>query len=876
MFLRRKNLLMILVIMTFSVIFVGFSTITAAPVASTANRGDVIFTEISISHDYDIYHQVELYNNGSSPINILNWQINKTDDYPSGDPTTESVEVAEIMVDITIPVGGYVMIFADNTTGLEYYKDFYDYGDTIILGDADGNFIDSIAYGTEGRAPGHPKILKNNTEQEFSVARVGTTGDVWNLDLTPTWGTANDVPGVDLGGAGVVINEVSTKYGDSWVELYNTLNEVVDLDDWAMTTLNDDLFVLSGDIPAHGYAVFSASDPDAPDDNPFYFSDSYGEVIYLYNDTGHRVDQMGITPNSDSYPFTWNRFPDGNSTAPFSNDGWNNATSGFVLMWPTAGLANSNQSRPDIVDIIVSDDFIASGGSVDVDVMVEWTNGTLITGTEADVTVDLDGTLTTLTYDATSEYFNGTVDFTGYSTKPDIYGFYHTTELKISAQVGEEFSNKTAGVFVDDMGYDSDDTVIMLDEAHDQMYAFTYGLYINAYWVTMLFELGIADYVVCLDYYDVVFRLTDEILTDIDLFVLTAPDSNPNTRHATVNALTTSEINTVYDFVENGGSLWLSEVGAAYSLPEENGMGDLCEKWGLEWFRGYYQDPTHNTGQDNYCIVEIPDDPDWGAFGAEEYYHNGMIVNHSEQITGVTVTEIISPRVGSNWDDIEDSDYDPDMNPIEHEYAIAYLVENGTGIAFVTGSSSLFGHYQDFEDDLESAQFALNAFCILLGIDPVQYPTLIMTDAIGSQTVTNDNSSVVFKVELTSTLGAGVTLHDAEVEGLLDVDVIIFSDTDNDGIFEGTWDATGVDAGTYTLTISASARTEEFTTGASDGARFIDTELTITVVVEEAPEDTKTKTKTKEDGGAPGFEILSVLIVFAALGIAASHIRRRE
>ena len=146
MILRRKNLLMLLVILTFSVFFVGFSTSNAEPVASTAASGNVLITEICICGS-DGVQRLELYNNHTSPVDITGWQIN-TSSYPTLEPEL----LTNIEANIVIPVGGYVVIYSENTTydavyeeyGLDYYRNFYDYGDIIFLGDDTGNLIDQV------------------------------------------------------------------------------------------------------------------------------------------------------------------------------------------------------------------------------------------------------------------------------------------------------------------------------------------------------------------------------------------------------------------------------------------------------------------------------------------------------------------------------------------------------------------------------------------------------------------------------------------------------------------------------------------------------------------------------------------------------------
>ena len=70
--------------------------------------------------------------------------------------------------------------------------------------------VDSVAYGNSGAAPLAPFASDG---VQYSAARVsdgqdsGNDANDWNLDPTPTQGSANDAAGVNLGSA-LIINEV--------------------------------------------------------------------------------------------------------------------------------------------------------------------------------------------------------------------------------------------------------------------------------------------------------------------------------------------------------------------------------------------------------------------------------------------------------------------------------------------------------------------------------------------------------------------------------------------------------------------------------------------------------------------------------------------
>ncbi|MFW9995929.1 MAG: lamin tail domain-containing protein [Candidatus Odinarchaeota archaeon] len=865
---RKIRLLTLLGVLALSIAILGIDNVISAPVtpengAYYPERGDILINELSCN--YQAANKIELYNTLDTEVSVTDWKV--FEDYRG--------HIVTINETTPIPAKGYLEINESNSENIYTYGlgAFYTWGSAVWITNSTDFVVDAIAYGSDGGAP--TNIF--NTDANTSIARVGgydgsgTNASNWNYDPTATWGAANDAPGTDLGGTSIVINEVDGTL--DFVELYNTHTyQSFNLAGWMIGAAGDDLLVLSGTIEAKSYRIFYKADGAALSKNPLSLH-STTDNVYLYNSSGHRVDQMGYNTKID--PLSWNRLPDGNSSQGFTNDGWNNITSGFSALAPSPGAANADKPYTTVVDVILNDTVITTGEVVKVDVKVTWSNGTVMDDTSVDVSVEVGGTPTVLAYDAVNQYFNGTVNFTSYTPQADMYGIYHTTELKIIADGGVSgFSNKTTGVFINP-GYEADDTVILLDEAHSQLYTWTSGTYPMAPWLTMLMEMGIIDWAMCLDLYDYHIRVNSEILTNIDLYALTGPDSAYGMPKKASNALQASEIDAIIDYVENGGSMWLSEVGAAYSIPAENGIEALTSMWGIEWFRGYYQDPAHSLAQTNYCIVKIAPPvgavfDDFGAFGAEEFYYNGMVMNQTTQVPGVNVTEAIAPRTGSNWDDYADDDFDANMNPLEDKYSLAYLVENGTGMAYITGSSSNFGHYYDFEDGYESAQFSLNVFCYLLGIDAVQYPKLQLYDMTEVHTVMNNNTAVLFKVKLNSTL-TGATLYDVEVTGDLEGDYLEFTDANSDGIYEVTWDVTSLAAGTYKIIVEATARNEEFTSDGADGALFIAAKLEITLVVEKVPTTTTTTTKP-----SPGFELASLLAVLALVGITTVYTRRRR
>jgi hypothetical protein len=126
----------------------------------------------------------------------------------------------------------------------------------------------------------------------------------------------------------VVINEVDPNSGDAFIELYNPGGSDVDLEDWIIN-VDDDYTITAGEvISAGGYWVLEEGDFPS-----FFGLSTSGDNVYLYNDSGVRVDQVGWSSAPGS---SWSRYPDG--TGP--NDGYDDATSQLVALNPSKGASN--------------------------------------------------------------------------------------------------------------------------------------------------------------------------------------------------------------------------------------------------------------------------------------------------------------------------------------------------------------------------------------------------------------------------------------------------------------------------------------------------------------------------------------------------------
>jgi uncharacterized repeat protein (TIGR01451 family) len=264
-----------------------------------ADPGDVVINEFMAKGS----EWIELYNTTGSPIDISGWTVTSTVDHLNH----------VVAGGTTIAAGEYY------TLGCSGKLD--NAGDVIWL--MTGTMvIDQVAFGRNGGAP-----LPSGS---YSSARTPNGSDTdddaadWNLDDSPTQGTANDAPGTSLGSS-LVFNEFDNypASGNDKVEIYNPTAETITLTNWllsdgdAVAPVTTTITVLPGE-----WAVLEETvDWDISMD----FSST--DVAYLFQPDGIRVDQIGWDGEYEDN--TFQRIPDG--AGP--NDGYDWTSSGGDVTW---------------------------------------------------------------------------------------------------------------------------------------------------------------------------------------------------------------------------------------------------------------------------------------------------------------------------------------------------------------------------------------------------------------------------------------------------------------------------------------------------------------------------------------------------------------
>ena len=260
--------------------------------------------------------QIEIYNSSGSSINLLAYDL-----IIGGSSWADTCSLPNS----DIAAGGYFILNSGNVA----WSNLPNEGARLVIVGASST-EDSVAYGTFG---GAPAPIYN-----FSCARLSDTGNHaldFNIDVTPTMGTANDVIGNAFGTGDVYINEVFPDSVGGWdnqfIELKNFGSGPVDISNHIIY-VDDDYTIPSPTIidPNGLYFLPHSSFPQH-----FFLSESYDNV-YLMNASGERVDQMGYSYyHPDTSYGVW-----GSETRTVF-DGYSYGTStDFHMMTPTPNAAN--------------------------------------------------------------------------------------------------------------------------------------------------------------------------------------------------------------------------------------------------------------------------------------------------------------------------------------------------------------------------------------------------------------------------------------------------------------------------------------------------------------------------------------------------------
>lgn len=276
---------------------------------------------------------IELYNPGSSPINLSDgWRLASND----GTPNIDFSSVSCITPDCTIPAGGYFLlerdldgVISDISADLIYAGALANSGEILTLYSPENDVIDT-ANGNGGSWPAGSLLARSSMERIgllpdsdsswFTNNGVMQNGLDYNED--PIWGTPKGgnshtptpsptntptltptITTTPSGVRSVIINEIAwagTTSGlvdDEWIELYNPGNTSIDISGWRIRAADGTPNIpLNGTIPALGYFLLERDDDNTVRDvaaDQIYTDNAlsnFGERLTLEDSSGREID----------------------------------------------------------------------------------------------------------------------------------------------------------------------------------------------------------------------------------------------------------------------------------------------------------------------------------------------------------------------------------------------------------------------------------------------------------------------------------------------------------------------------------------------------------------------------------------------------------
>lgn len=264
-----------------------------------------------VSHDKKFYSLIEIHNIDNKDINLKGFYLSDKEDQITKYTFPE----------VTIKKDGYIMVYA---SGLNDYSNG-EIHTNFKLNNNDGLVILSD--------PNKGLINKVNLEKLEPNESMGLYKDKWQVYANPSFGSENTKDyGKNEIKKDVIINEVSI-YPKEAIELYNTTDSDIKLDDYTIGDKSDVKYKLNGKtISKHGYLVLTKGTLgfSINNTNEIIYLTHSGQVVDTFNinklvgnistgiTDGKKVYYKSITLGSSNASVTYNGF----SEAPkFNIDG---------------------------------------------------------------------------------------------------------------------------------------------------------------------------------------------------------------------------------------------------------------------------------------------------------------------------------------------------------------------------------------------------------------------------------------------------------------------------------------------------------------------------------------------------------------------------
>ena len=290
--------------------------------ALTFQAGDLLINEAMPNPRVDEEEWIELYNNTGQRINLDSLTIE------------DNLGKANSLTNLTVSSRGFILL----KQGRDFSFSLNNDGDTIKL-KSQGVIIDAVTYGdfNDGNLGDNaPKPLARGEclARKKDGYDTDVDSDDWAITITPTPELANWIftpskskktesqqgSSISAGSAGtgaeekkyqpyhfldVVISEVAwmgtkANYNHEWLELYNNLNQAVDLSGWRLQAGDGSPeIILEGIMPAHTYRLLERSVDGTVANisaNHLYVGtlDNDGEYLYLKDGLSNVIDELNF------------------------------------------------------------------------------------------------------------------------------------------------------------------------------------------------------------------------------------------------------------------------------------------------------------------------------------------------------------------------------------------------------------------------------------------------------------------------------------------------------------------------------------------------------------------------------------------------------
>ncbi|MHA1772491.1 MAG: lamin tail domain-containing protein [Candidatus Thorarchaeota archaeon] len=254
----------------------------------SSSAADSIYINEFLPDPNTLYSEewIELYNPLNESVDLSGYVL---DDITGGGSSPYTIPSGTI-----VPALGFI-VFNQSTTGIALNNA----GDTVNFLRPDGStVVDSHSY--------------NSSTDDVSIGRETDGGDNWTTFISPTPGASNVVSSTNADA--VIINEFlpdpDTAYSEEWIELYNPLNETVDISGYILDDItsggSSPYTIPQGTIiSAYGFALFNQSTTGIALNNA-------GDTVNFLSPNGTVLDSF--TYNSSSNDVSYGRSIDGGST----------------------------------------------------------------------------------------------------------------------------------------------------------------------------------------------------------------------------------------------------------------------------------------------------------------------------------------------------------------------------------------------------------------------------------------------------------------------------------------------------------------------------------------------------------------------------------